>query len=178
MKSLRDQCRASGESKMKRMTGGSGYATGGKVPPGAGFQSRFAPAPKAEMRPAGKAAKARLDRPRRANGGKVAPTINVNLPPKAGKMPMMGPMAPPPEVPPMGAGAGPSPAMGLGPAAMPMVNAPPVALAGGVPQDVMNPALAPPMRRGGRTAYRKGGRVKKMDAGAGSAEGRLEKIGK
>lgn len=106
----------------------------------------------------------RMDRP--ASKGKKggATTVNVIIADKDGQQqpgaPAPVPGAQPPErvpvpvpmpAPPPGAGA-------------PMPGGPP-------PGAGMPP---PMMRRGGRAGYRKGGTVK-MDAGAGSGEGRLEK---
>jgi hypothetical protein len=165
--------------------------------------------------PEGGLAAARMDRPRRANGGSVKkPTTVVNVitsgqqqPPAAPPMPAMPPPPPPmPPGPPPGAMApmpGPGPGMGAPPPpGMPMrargggVKSVGMKVGTKVQHDVAKPSDTPAKlhrprvvtfktgggvvsfkaRGGGINAPAKGGMGPKMHAGAGSAEGRLEKI--
>jgi len=102
----------------------------------------------------GAKAKARLDRPGKyAHGGNVGKkknaAVNVNVIVAGGGAPK-----PPMPMPPVGAGAPPPPS-----APMPPPNA-------------MGGAMPPP----GMMGRKRGGRVGKYDAGAGSGVGRLEKV--
>lgn len=99
----------------------------------------------------------RMDRPHRAHGGKVAKkgtTVNVVIAPQGGGSPASGPPMPPP-----------APPMMPPPGAMPPPR-PPMA---GPPVGMPPPGAAPMMPR------KDGGRVH-MTAGAGSGEGREQKI--
>ncbi|MBN9434002.1 MAG: hypothetical protein J0I45_16345 [Bosea sp.] len=153
------------ERKMDRDTAGRGE---GKVLPGAdgtqgkakgGYADDFTRDGKSVNDVDGKKPKPRLDRKAYKNGGAVkgkATTVNVIVAPGGAAQPPPMPATPSPP-----AAAGPMPPLpaGAGPAAP-------------------NPMMPPPgMRANGGLAYKNGGFVK-MENGAQSGEGRLEKIAK
>jgi hypothetical protein len=137
--------------------------------------------------------KLRLDRQPFAHGGAVkqkkgATTVNVIIAPQGGGAGAAPPPPMPPGPPPaMMKPPGPMPAPGGGPE-MPGAGAPPPMMraSGGVVPDVKRPDVVDDVKSGkikfpvpdgrpGSVGRATGGRVP-MDAGAGSGEGRLEKI--
>lgn len=153
-------------SRVGRMT--RGYATGGAGP----IADAGGPATKKAIKQrdaqavTGKPPRERMDRPGRANGGRVKKgqtTVNVIVAPKEQEAPAMPPVAGMGVAPPMA----PKPPM---PAPPPIAAGPPP---GGPPMPVpgMGAPGAPPIRRHGGRTYATGGAVKAKD-GPAFKEGR------